>query len=124
MRTVRAQSKCLPPCKNGCRYTRLKFSGKLHGVLDLNFSIYLAGSNNNEVSFHTSVTFSKILCYNDKRCFHKKPGKLDGQAPASCKLTQKDAWTIAVWDIQPQFKALERIRAFETLSRSYSLFVY
>lgn len=77
MRTVRAQRKRLTPCKNGCRNTRLKFSGSLHGVLGLTFSIYLSGSKRNEVSFHTSVTFSKILCYNDKRCFHEKPEVLD-----------------------------------------------
>lgn len=90
MRIVRAQSKCLPPCKNGCRYTRLRFSGNLHGVLDSTFSIYLAGNKSHEVSFHTSITLSKILCYNNKRCFHEKPGELDRQAPASGELTEED----------------------------------
>jgi len=71
------------PCKNGCRYTRLKFSGNLHGVLDINFSIYLAGGKSYEVSFHTSIIFFKILCYNDKRYFHGKPGELDRLIPVS-----------------------------------------
>lgn len=69
-------SLCLP-AKVACRHKRLKFSGNLCRVLDLTFSTYLAGGKSNEVYFHTTFFFSKILCYNDKRYIYVKPEKLD-----------------------------------------------
>lgn len=50
-------SVCLPA--KMCGYNRLKFSGNLHGVLGLTFSIYMAGSYSKEIFFSYINNFLK-----------------------------------------------------------------
>lgn len=106
-------SVCLPA--KMCGHKRLKFSGNLHRVFCLTFSIYMAGSYSKKNSSHKPIIFSKILFYNDKGCFHEKLWELEQQAPALWDLSQQDSEMRAICNIQPQFKAVGRIRAFETL---------